>query len=1102
MNRTIMWVTLALVAILIVVPTLVLAIGGVDTAKKLFKGDIDIVGGTSLLYEIPQLEKFQMDEVMKVVVGRIDPTGTKGYVTVPRVGGGRLEIRMAGAELEEVRTVKSLVGRSGYLEFRILANEKQVTKEQADLLAQQRLTGGVPPASSNFEWVPLQFNSKTQWDRAFDFLFERGRDQNGHAPPREQFLERHDGAKCFYVIHKEATQGTTTETTVVARPGAAAETLSVSGSGASSATAAVPAATPATATENGAQQADIEVLVLRDPPRVTGADFSDTRKSSQDGAPIIQFAMKDFARERLGELTGKHVNDRMAIALDGKVESAPNIMARLTDGGIITFGGSAAERDQVLTVLQSGTLDVNLILLSEQTLGPELGADNIHRGLMASLVSLICVIVFMAVYYLAAGLIADLAVLLNIVIIILVMAGLHGTWSLPGIGGLILTIGMSVDANVLINERIREELRRGSALRLAIDAGYSRALPAIIDGHVTSIITSVILAWFGSPEVKGFAIVLIIGLVCNLLTAIVATRATFEFLMEYGVLRRLYMPIQFFQHTNIPFTKYARVGFWISMVLAAASIILSFSVGESKYAMEFRGGTQVQLEFNDPLKVEDVRTMVARLDDGFVVTFQTPAPLALETVRQKILEFPDGKYKDAVVLGVGNELEKTSFTAQVFKPSEAEAVAAIGKLFGGPTTPVAKKAAELDRGYSNALVQPVEFIGQQTKNVRYNVEVLGSRNKDLSIDSETVKATLYEVFKSYLVKADSTEAKVESHILGTAEVLQMPGAAVKDEKGQPTKNINDDFLKYVDALKAEIVLTGQGATPKEMGARIDSFLRAQDLHLSSIPRELQAGKPDAREPARFDSYTAYVFDPEFQRDKDAAEKEKGKWDNYLRQAVAKTPALVSSAISDRIGDESKQQALLAIFASLACIIVYLWFRFANVTYGLGAVVALIHDVCIALGAVILFSWLGRDIPFIGEMKIDLPMIGAFLTLVGYSVNDTIVVFDRIRENRGKFGELSETVVNNSINQTLSRTILTSFTVFIVVVVLYFFGGVRSTVHGLSFVMTAGVLVGTYSSVAIAAPIVLYLRHGSRRGPTPVGSKPVPPRPVTPPPVQQ
>jgi SecD/SecF fusion protein len=135
------------------------------------------------------------------------------------------------------------------------------------------------------------------------------------------------------------------------------------------------------------------------------------------------------------------------------------------------------------------------------------------------------------------------------------------------------------------------------------------------------------------------------------------------------------------------------------------------------------------------------------------------------------------------------------------------------------------------------------------------------------------------------------------------------------------------------------------------------------------------------------------------------------------------------------------------------------------------------------------------------MKIDLPMIGAFLTLVGYSVNDTIVVFDRIRENRGKFGELSETVVNNSINQTLSRTILTSFTVFIVVVVLYFFGGVRSTVHGLSFVMTVGVLVGTYSSVAIAAPIVLYLRHG-RRGQKSVASRPVQPRPVQQPPVQQ
>jgi preprotein translocase SecF subunit len=488
--------------------------------------------------------------------------------------------------------------------------------------------------------------------------------------------------------------------------------------------------------------------------------------------------------------------------------------------------------------------------------------------------------------------------------------------------------------------------------------------------------------------------------------------------------------------------------------------------------------------------------MVAGLDNGSILTFQTPTPLALETVRQKIQDLPDGKYKDAVVLAVGSELEKTSFTAQVFKPTEAEAVAAIGKLFNCPKPPVAKKAAELERGYSNALIQPVEFIGQLNKNTRYNIEVL-------SPDSEIVKAGLYDVFKTYLVKADSTEATVKSEVLTTDQVLQIPGAAAKNDKGQVTKRINDDFLKYVGALRAEIDLTGQGATPPEMAARIDTFLRAQEPRLATVPRELQAGKPDAREPKRFDSYTAFVFDPALQSDQpDDVRKLQASWDDYLRKAVAKTPALVSSTISERIGSESRNAALLAIFVSLACIIVYLWFRFANVTYGLGAVVALIHDVCIALGAVIFFSWLGRDIPFIGEMKIDLPMIGAFLTLVGYSTNDTIVVFDRIRENRGKFGELSETVVNNSINQTLSRTILTSFTVFIVVVILYIFGGVRSTVHGLSFVMTIGVLVGTYSSVAIAAPIVLYLRHG-RRGQKPVMSgRPLQPRPVAPPPVQQ
>jgi SecD/SecF fusion protein len=195
----------------------------------------------------------------------------------------------------------------------------------------------------------------------------------------------------------------------------------------------------------------------------------------------------------------------------------------------------------------------------------------------------------------------------------------------------------------------------------------------------------------------------------------------------------------------------------------------------------------------------------------------------------------------------------------------------------------------------------------------------------------------------------------------------------------------------------------------------------------------------------------------------------------IRNGIAKSPPLVSTKFVKSIGTEAKTLAIYSAGVALAVIILYIWFRYARISYGLAAVMALVHDVVIVMGAVVIFSWFGRDIPFIGEMKIDLPMIGAFLTLIGYSLNDTIVVFDRIRENRGKFGELSEKVIDMSINQTMTRTILTSFTTFIVVFILYWFAGVQSAVHGFAFVLMFGVVCGTYSSIVIASPLLLLLR---------------------------
>jgi preprotein translocase subunit SecD len=228
-------------------------------------------------------------------------------------------------------------------------------------------------------------------------------------------------------------------------------------------------------------------------------------------------------------VTGANVGKFLAIVLDNKVHMAPRIKTKIPDGRAIIEGSKDMEEAKDLAiVLRAGALPAPVEIIEERTVGPSLGSDSVKKGTLSGLGGLIFVILFMIWYYRLGGLIADLALILNVLFIMAVLAGFHGTLTLPGIAGIILTIGMAVDANVLIYERIREELRTGKTIKAAIEAGYSRAVVVIFDSNLTTLMSAIVLYQFGTGPIRGFALTLMIGLSASMFTAIVVTRAIFD----------------------------------------------------------------------------------------------------------------------------------------------------------------------------------------------------------------------------------------------------------------------------------------------------------------------------------------------------------------------------------------------------------------------------------------------------------------------------------------------------------------------------------------------------------------------------------------------
>ena len=266
---------------------------------------------------------------------------------------------------------------------------------------------------------------------------------------------------------------------------------------------------------------------------VTGRDLTGAQPSTgQNGQPSVNFTLSRDGASRFGEVTSKNIGKQLAIVLDNRVVSAPVIQSQITDSGEITGSFTPQQTSDLALMLRSGALPASITYLNENTVGPSLGADSIRDGVIASIVGFLAVIIFMLVYYKGAGVNADVALLLNLIILMAALAYFGAVLTLPGIAGVILTVGMGVDSNVLIFERIREELRHGKAAGAAVGAGFEHAFRTIIDTHVTTVAAAAILFAFGTGPIRGFAVTLTIGLIANLFTSVYVSRTIFDYVLS------------------------------------------------------------------------------------------------------------------------------------------------------------------------------------------------------------------------------------------------------------------------------------------------------------------------------------------------------------------------------------------------------------------------------------------------------------------------------------------------------------------------------------------------------------------------------------------
>ena len=433
-----------------------------------------------------------------------------------------------------------------------------------------------------------------------------------------------------------------------------------------------------------------EPILLEAKAAMSGERIADARvdyDSQGFNQPFIRIYFDSEGSDQFGDLTKANIGRELAILLDGKVLSSPTIQSEIRGEGQITGQFSDAEAQFLALALRSGALPAPMRIEEERTIGPLLGKDSINAGVQATTIGGVLVFIFMLIYFLKAGIISDIALSINLLLIFGIMGFLNMmlpdaqlTLTLPGIAGIILTLGMAVDANILINERIREEINNGRPLQAAVNNGFSKALKAIVDSNTTTLIAAFMLFQFGSGPIKGFAVTLSVGLVASLFTALFVTRTIFNILLSLGWLKSLPM-LNLFRNTKVNFVSKRFICFGISALLIGASVYGIMTKKDTAYGIDFVGGQIQEYQFQTPISTDELRSTLKDigLESAVIQQFdQYPQNIIIRTaedtydqVREGFRNaFPDNKFEELRVekVGpvVGKALRRSALLAMLF----------------------------------------------------------------------------------------------------------------------------------------------------------------------------------------------------------------------------------------------------------------------------------------------------------------------------------------------------------------------------------------------------------------------------------------------------
>ena len=788
------------------------------------------------------------------------------------------------------------------------------------------------------------------------------------------------------------------------------------------------------------------------------------------GRNAIGFTLDAQGGRLMNRLTGPNVGEPMAIMLDGQVYSAPTINQAINESGIIQGNFSKSELSYLIRVLAAGSLEAKLSPepIAMNTLGPSIGADNLQRGMTAFKISVIAVGIFMFLYYFFAGIVADVALMANGIIIFGMMSMIQGTFTLPGLAGIVLTIGMAVDANVLIYERVREEIMKGEELRASIRVGYAKALSTILDANITNLIVCFVLFKTATTEVKGFALTLSIGICGTLFTTLFVTRVIYEVYTDVLQARRLPMlptvvpGIHRLLSPNVDWVSLRKV-FWSgSAVVLLVSIMLISARGVDMFDTEFRGGVSATMRTRE----------IEKTDNG------EPAPrlmLEHEAVQASIralagiLDLPDSETRRRLLaaLRVRGVIERD----------------------GGDEDLAAVRTILAEMANASVLtVGETELRGGDLYASSFQVKVASP--KDFDAEATTMDVVVAAIIAQFGDRLDVTQP-LSFLGAGTAQHAPHTFPITRDGLGE-----NIERPRFVD--KVTEFIGGVAVVVQDLDPPVDvddvskriGRMRAQPDFKANVGRDVTVIGLDAADPADpaagYRSVVVLVYDSTlsfFDVDFDLWDREvaKAEWLLVSEGLERQTSMESVSSYSPAVAETLSAKATVSVILSLLGILVYIWIRFGSLRYSAAAIIALLHDVCVAMGMLAASAWIAStavgSFLLVEDFRIDLGVVAAMLTIIGYSLNDTIVILDRIRENRGKLPIPTADIVNRSINQTISRTVLTSVTTLLAVAIMYGAGG--GGIRSFSYTLLVGLVVGTYSSVAIAAPLVVRAATGGK-----------------------